>query len=116
VTDRETKLAETEVLFREVNEGIAAAAERLEAEEAVFVCECSDPSCMHRIAAELGDYEAVRRHPARFILAPGHEAAAFERVVRRNHGYWIVEKVEETMQRVVARLNPRTADAPPEPT
>jgi hypothetical protein len=116
VTDRETKLAETEVLFREVNEGIAAAAVRLEAEEASFVCECSDPSCMHRIGAQLDDYQAVREHPARFILAPGHEAAAFERVVRRNHGYWIVEKVEETMRRVVARLNPRAADAPPEPT
>jgi hypothetical protein len=116
VADRETKLAETEVLFREVNEGIAAAAGRLEAEQAVFVCECSDSACMHRIEAELGDYEAVREHPARFILAPGHEAAAFERVVRRNHGYWIVEKVEETMRRVVARLNPRAGDAPPEPT
>jgi hypothetical protein len=104
---RETKLAETEVLFREVNEGIAAAAERLEADEAEFVCECSDTSCTDRIEAELDDYENVRRHPAYFILAPGHEAAAFERVVRRRRGYWVIEKVEGTMRRIVARLNPR---------
>jgi hypothetical protein len=112
VADRETKLAETEVLFREVNEGIAAAAERLEAGEALFVCECSDMSCTHRIEAQLEDYEAVREHPARFILAPGHEAAAFERVVRRKRGYWVVEKVEATMRRVVQRLNPRGGAAP----
>jgi hypothetical protein len=112
VGERETQLAETEVLFREVNEGIAAAAERLEAHEALFVCECSDVDCTHRIKAELDDYEEVRQEPTHFILAPGHEAAAFERVVQRRRGYWVVEKVEETMRRVVRRLNPRTTREP----
>ncbi len=109
--DREAKLAETEVLFREVTEGIAAAAERLEADEALFVCECSDMSCMHRIEAQLDDYEKVREHATYFILAPGHEAAAFERVVTRRRGYWVIQKVEGTMQRIVARLNPRGPNA-----
>jgi hypothetical protein len=36
--DRETELAETEVLFREVNEGIATAAGRFESKTAEFVC------------------------------------------------------------------------------
>ena len=108
--ERETKLAETEVLFREVNEGIAAAATRLEADEAQFVCECSDMSCTHRIEARLDDYENVRKEATHFILAPGHEAAAFERVVRRRHGYWVIEKVEGTMRRIVARLNPRAPE------
>jgi hypothetical protein len=112
VGTRETKLAETEVVFREVNEGIAAAAERLEADEAEFVCECGDMSCTDRIEADLDDYEHVRQHPAYFILAPGHEAAAFERVVRRRRGYWVIEKVEGTMRRIVARLNPRGRPQP----
>jgi hypothetical protein len=107
VGERETRLAETEVLFREVNEGIAAAAERLEVDEALFVCECSDVDCVHRITARLDDYDAVRKEPTHFLLAPGHEAVAFERVVRRRRGYWVVEKVEATMRRVVRRLNPR---------
>ena len=114
VSEREAKLAETEVLFREVNEGIAAAAERLSAEEALFVCECSDVACTHRIEAQLDDYEEVREHPARFLLAPDHEAAAFERVVRRKDGYWVVEKVEETMRAIVERLDPRSGGAAPE--
>jgi hypothetical protein len=107
VGEREAKLAETEVLFREVNEGIAAAAERLEADEALFVCECSDVNCVHRIEAQLEDYEAVREEATHFLLAPGHEAAGLERVVHRRRGYWVVEKVEATMRRIVERLDPR---------
>jgi hypothetical protein len=116
VGDRETKLAETEVLFREVNEGIAAAAERLEADEALFVCECSDVSCMHRITAPLDEYERIRGHATRFLLVPGHEAAAFERVVAHRKGYDVVEKVERSMRRIVERLNPRAEPQSPSTT
>jgi len=100
-------MAEAEVLFREVNEAIAGAAERFEADEAEFVCECSDASCADRIAAPLVDYEQIREHPARFLLRPGHEAVHLERVVARGSGYWIVEKVERRMRRIVTRLDPR---------
>jgi hypothetical protein len=114
--DRETKMAETEVLFREVNEGIAAAAERFDADEAEFVCECSDAQCAHRITAPLDEYERVREQPTHFLLAPGHEAAALERVVQRRHGYWEIEKVEATMRRIVKRLDPRGPKPEVEPT
>jgi hypothetical protein len=108
--ERETKLAETEVLFREVNEGIAAAAERFDADEADFVCECSDAACVHRITAPLAEYERVRGKPTHFLLARGHDAAAFERVVTRRSGYDIVEKMETTMRRIAARLDPRSPE------
>lgn len=101
MSERETRLAKTEVLFREVNEGIAAAAERLDADETSFVCECSDVTCTDRIEAPLDDYERIRENPTHFLLAPGHEAAAFERVVAKRRGYWVVEKVERTMRRIV---------------
>jgi len=114
VGEREAKLAETEVLFREVNEGIAAAAERLEADEASFVCECSDVSCVHRILAPLDDYERIRQESTHFLLAPGHEAAVLERVVRRRPGYEVVEKVEQTMRRIAERLDPRRKDPEPD--
>lgn len=111
--ERETRLAKTEAVFREVNEEIAAAAQRLDADEASFVCECGDASCIHRITAELDDYERVRAHPTYFLLAPGHEAAVVEQVVARRQGYWIVEKVEETMRRIVMRLDPRRPEPGP---
>jgi hypothetical protein len=117
MSSTETKMAETEVLFREVNEGIAAAADRFDAVEAEFVCECSDVQCADRIVAPLEEYERVREHPTHFLLAPGHEAAAVERIVDRGHGYWVVEKVEATMRRIVKRLDPRSRepDVRPEP-
>ena len=54
------RMARTESAFREVNEAIAETAERFEAEEADFVCECADPECAHRMTAALEDYEEVR--------------------------------------------------------
>ena len=38
----EVRIATTESLFRSVNERIAESAERFEADEAEFVCECDD--------------------------------------------------------------------------
>ena len=108
---RETRMAETEVLFRELNEGIAAAAQRLEAEETEFVCECSDAECTDRVAATLEEYERVRAVSTRFLLAPGHAAADVERVVGRRRGYWVVEKVEASMRRIARRLHTRRPPA-----
>jgi hypothetical protein len=107
MTDRETELAETEVLFREVNEGIATAAGRFESETAEFVCECGDVGCAERIEAPLAEYERVRERSYRFLLVPGHEVAPLERVVARRGSYSIVEKSGERMRRIVARLDPR---------
>jgi hypothetical protein len=114
VGERETKLAETEVLFREVNEGIAAAAARFDADEIDLVCECSDVHCADRLTAPLDEYERVRQEPAQFLLAPGHEASGLERVVRRRGGYWVVEKMESTMRRIAIRLDPRRRDPEPD--
>lgn len=108
--DREQQLAETEALFREVNEGIAAAAERFDADEAEFVCECSDSGCADRLDVPLAEYERVRSEATHFLLAPGHEAAGLERVVRRRRGYWVVEKMERTMRRIARRFDPRRAE------
>jgi hypothetical protein len=100
--------ARTEALYREVNERIAESAARFEAAEAEFVCECSDGACTHRVAAPLERYEEVRSEGTRFILAPGHEDARFERVVARAGSYEIVEKVHRLVAWTVRRLDPRT--------
>jgi hypothetical protein len=48
------KIARIESLFREVNERIAESAERFDADETKFVCECADPTCTNRVDATLG--------------------------------------------------------------
>ena len=105
------RMARTESAFREVNEAIAESAERFEAEEADFVCECADPQCAHRVSAELEDYEEVRSEPTHFLLAPGHHRPEVERVVERTGEFEVVEKFKPLMARIVRRLNPRRPNA-----
>ena len=107
--------ATTEALFRDVNERIAESAERFDADETEFVCECADPNCTHRVAATLAEYEEVREDPATFLLVPGHEHADIERVVSDRGRFRIVEKVQAVVRRTVVRLDPRrTPSAPAE--
>ena len=106
--------ATTEALFRDVNERIAESAERFEAPDTEFVCECADPNCTHRVAASLAEYEEVRDEPTTFLLLPGHEQGDIERVVADRGGFRIVDKVQETVRRTVVRLDPRRR--PPAPS
>ena len=103
------KIARTEALFREVNERIAETAERFEALETQFVCECSDPTCTHRVDATLEQYERVRDDGDTFLLVPGHEDSRVEAVVTRSDDYAVVEKQHPVVRRLVLELDPRTA-------
>jgi hypothetical protein len=106
--------ATTEALFRDVNERIAESAERFDAEETDFVCECADPECTDRVEASLAEYEEVREDPTTFLLAPGHEQKDIERVVADRGRFRVVEKVQSVVRRTVVRLDPRNRPAPSE--
>ena len=108
----EAAIARTESAFREVNEAIARTAARFDADEADFVCECADPDCVHRVTANLDEYEEVRAEPTHFLLAPGHHEPAVERVVERTIEYDVVEKFTATVARIARRLNPRANPGP----
>jgi len=104
------KRAQTESLFRDLNERIAESAERFDAETTNFVCECADPACAHRVEATLDEYEEVREKGDTFLLAPGHAHRDIERVVHDRGRFHIVKKIQKTVRETVLRLNPR-ADA-----
>jgi hypothetical protein len=101
--------ATTEALFRDVNERIAESAERFDAEETDFVCECADADCTHRLTASLAEYEEVRDDPTTFLLVPGHEQHDIERVVSDRGRFHVVEKLHDAVRRTVIRLNPRAS-------
>ena len=101
--------ATTESLFRDVNERIAEKAEHFDADDTQFVCECSDPSCTHRVHVSLEEYEEVRTDSTHFLITPGHAQANLERVVADGGGFQIVEKVNRAARSVVRRLDPRAA-------
>ena len=111
MSETEVRVAKTEALFREVNERIAETADRFDAEEATFVCECSDPECAERLTAPLEEYEQVRADATHFLLRPGHSEPRVERVIHTRPGYDVVEKFNETVARVVRSMNPRAEPA-----
>ena len=103
--------ATTEALFRDVNERIAESAERFDAEETDFVCECADANCTHRVSASLAEYEQVRADPTTFLVTPGHEQGDIERVISDRGRFRIVEKFQAVVRRTVVRLDPRSRPA-----
>ena len=102
------KIARTESLFREVNERIAETAERFDAEETKFVCECADPECTHRVPATLEEYERVRSDGATFLLVNGHEDERVEAVVREDGDRAVVAKRHPFVAPVARKLDPRS--------
>jgi hypothetical protein len=106
MTPSEERIGEIESLFRNVNEPIATAADRFDAESAEFYCECHDPACAQRLDVGLHEYEEVRAKPTRFLHAAGHVERRFERIVAA--GRPVVEEFGSRLRAVVRRLDPRT--------
>ncbi|HZD87896.1 MAG TPA: hypothetical protein VE088_07820 [Gaiellaceae bacterium] len=93
MSSSEERAARNEVLFREVNGHIEELAQRIRRIDSfAIVCECSHRDCMAGIEVEPEAYRAVRVHPLRFLLSPGHEQLEIERVVERTAHYVVVEK------------------------
>jgi len=106
--------AQNEEVFRDVNERIDAGAERHHVEAPLpFHCECSDASCVEKISATPADYERVVSQRFHFMVLPGHENVAVERVVAEHDDFLVVEKIGEA-RRQIARDHPqrRHRDAP----
>jgi hypothetical protein len=108
---KKERVAKTESLFRNVNEGIAQASEQLDSEDGHFICECGDPSCTHRLEMPIAEYERVRQDPTQFVVEPGHVRGDGEQVVRNARRYAVIRKVDRAMAAVVRRLNPRPETA-----
>src|SRR5436853_7863983 len=94
---QEVRIARTESLFRNVNERMAESAQRIEGEDAAFVCDCHDADCTEKVQAPLGVYEDVRSDGTQFLLARGHEDDRVERVVAERPRYEIVRKVHRVV-------------------
>ena len=92
---REERAAANEALFREVNERIKDIAVSLESRRTAALCECSDAACTATIDIDVDEYEAVRRHGARFAVIAGHDDPSIERVVDRTDRFIVVEKTGE---------------------
>jgi hypothetical protein len=103
----ERRLARNEVLFRETNEAIERGQWPDDLGKVIrFRCECSRLNCGQPVEVTLYEYELVRRHPRRFVVAIGHEMLEIETVVDRTQGYVLVEKRDEAGE-IAAATDPR---------
>jgi hypothetical protein len=110
-TERQERLARNEAMFREANERAKAWEERHgpEGEVELYFCECGRPDCQEKVGLREADYERVRSDSRHFVIIPGHELPDVEKVIERNEGWAIVEKVPE-VTRTVEALDPRSDD------
>ncbi len=107
--ERERRLTENELLFREVNERIDDIAHELGGPETPyeFLCECSRPDCVERLSLTLRQYGDIRARPRVFVVAEGHEVEEIERVVGQvAPGVVTVEKTGEAGREVERRTRP----------
>jgi len=89
------RAARHQSLFRDVNERIEELNEQFSQILPVgdWVCECADERCFESIELTMAEYEAIRTHPARFPVLPGHELTPdVEVVVETHERYLVVEK------------------------
>lgn len=105
------RAAKNEATFRRANEILEEKAGDLGfgQERTPYLCECEDERCTAVIQLTREEYEAVRAHPKRFVMAPGHQKAD-ARVLQEEPGFTVIEKHGEEGD-LVAEEDPRSASA-----
>ena len=113
MTAEEERLARNEATFREANERVNAAANRLELDQLVpFICECGRQECMTIVRVTTEDYERIRAVPTHFLYAAGHEKSIpSSRWVETLEGAVVVEKFDGP-GRIAVETDPRASSAP----
>ena len=105
---REQRLAQNEALFREINEKVEAIAAVHGSDDHVyeFYCECSNADCSIQLPATIAEYEAVRAHSTRFLVAPEHWLPEIETIAQKSDAWWVIEKHGDAGE-FVEHLDPR---------
>lgn len=106
--DLEARVARNEAAFRDVNEALKRG--HWPGDEAVpiaFRCECGRLGCSRLIEMTGAEYERIRAHPRRFLLAHDHQIPEAETVIETHEGYIVVEKRDEA-GRLADATDPRS--------
>ncbi len=126
-TPSKRRLAENEVLFRQLNEQIQQGFDetnRLAKEDNQpeykishgpddrplhFFCECSDENCRQRVLVNHHEYNKIHKRRDHFVIIPGHEHETIEHVVRREKEFYVIEKLSPPPKKA-KKLNPTAID------
>jgi hypothetical protein len=113
--------AETQNLYREVNERVAEVNSQFAGSRAAggsselieLFCECGreDP-CDERVNVTAETYERVRADPTTFILLPEHAKATVENVIERGEGFLIARNYGRAAE-IARDADPRRVEPGP---
>jgi len=109
VDDRQRRIGENEVLFRQVNERVQELNRgfSIVIEHGDYLCECGSEACVERVALTPDEYERVRTDPTHFVVKPGHVAPDVEDVLYAGEGYEVVRKSEGGPAELARETDPR---------
>ena len=103
------KEARHQALFREVNEHIEQLAHGFGVDgHDQLVCECGNPECTQSIELTHDEYERVRAHASRFVVALNHENPETESIVEQNERFAVVETYAGASSRIARETDPRS--------
>lgn len=103
------KEARSQALFREVNERIKQIAEDFGSDgQNQLICECGNPDCTQRIELTPAEYEHVRAHASRFVVALNHDNPETESFVEQNDRFAVVETYAGASSRIARQTDPRS--------
>ena len=108
--ERGKRIGKNEAMFREVNERLREIGEGFSVvtEEAEFVCECGNRSCIEHIRMPLPAYEEIREDPKRFFIFKGHENPEYEKILTETERYLVVEKLPGGPAGMAIKEDPRS--------
>ncbi len=89
----DSKRVANQAIFRDVNNRIQEINEPFSVVtglDPVFVCECSDLTCVSPISVTLSDYRGIRENEGHFIVTPDHVERDLVRIVDANESYVVV--------------------------
>src|SRR6266568_2512205 len=69
--------------------------------------ECAKRACVDRISLSAEEYEALRRDPLMFVVAPGHQIASIEQLVAQNERFACVRKFHPEPSKSAREHDPR---------
>lgn len=104
------KKAQNEAAFRDSNEKIGRHAQVLVSDEGAripFLCECTRRECTQVVRLTLAEYGDVRAKGDQGLVLPGHEDSSVERVIARQEGYFVTQKMGRAAE-VAREMDPRS--------
>lgn len=107
---RERLFAANQTIFRRSNERFQRRLGASGAELLPYICECGNEGCGDTVLLLSSDYERIRTHASRFLIAVGHDVlpGGSERVVETHAEYQVAEKAGAAGE-LAERMDPRVA-------